>query len=157
MDLFYIWHDIDPKFYSTLSPPLFMISKFLRSFIYLANFQIMLFIFCIERAAMEDVHPKLYPVHPPPHPLPPPPPHTHTHTHTHTHRGDIYITSRKKINCINTTFNWMLINILKTCIIQHMFKIKLHTHTRTHTHTHTRTCTCTHTLGIVSYSFKFLD
>ena len=68
--------DIDPKFYLALFLPydlqvkvmdleilcLSFTSKFLRSFIYSAPFQIILFIFGIQIAAMKEVYPKLYPV-----------------------------------------------------------------------------------------------
>ena len=59
--------------------------KVFKIFIYSATFQIILGIFGIQIAAMEDVHPKLYQVPclpsslQPPAPPPPPPPHTHTH------------------------------------------------------------------------------
>ena len=68
--------DIAPKFYSAISLPYNLqvkvtdleilccsfTAKFLRSFIYSAACQIILVIFGIQIAAMEDVHPKLYPV-----------------------------------------------------------------------------------------------
>ena len=94
--------DIGPKFYPAISLPYNLqvkvtdleilcknfIAKFLRSFIYSATFQIILVIFGIQIATMEDVHPKLSSTmsssYPPTSPLPTPV-NTHTHTHARTH------------------------------------------------------------------------
>ena len=76
MDLLSIWHDYrycSKILFSTLSALgqghtdleilcQSVTSKFLISLIYSATFQIILFIFGIQIAALDDVHPKLYPV-----------------------------------------------------------------------------------------------